>query len=143
MCLNTVGNTIIPAVLFNGKDPARASNLGNAFFGLGYVITPLVFSMLVTSYKTGVHFLGALMFIFLVAALGTSFPRISTGFQFSMAFRLLGKPAVLVAAGALFCYISLEISMATWSKPYMTELLGGSQSADAVSKAGFILSIFG
>ena len=35
MSLNTVGNTLIPIVLFEGKDPARASNFGNAFFGLG------------------------------------------------------------------------------------------------------------
>ena len=32
MSLNTVGNTLIPVVLFEGKEPARASNLGNAFF---------------------------------------------------------------------------------------------------------------
>jgi MFS family permease len=60
MCLNTVGNTLIPVVLFGGKDPARASNFGNAFFGLGYVITPLLFSLfasLALSYKTGVYIL--------------------------------------------------------------------------------------
>ena len=33
MSLNTVGNTLIPVVLFEGKDPARASNLGNAIPG--------------------------------------------------------------------------------------------------------------
>jgi fucose permease len=33
--------------------------------------------------------------------------------------------------------------MATWSKPYMTELFGGSQDATAVANAGLILSIFG
>ena len=43
MSLNTVGNTLIPVVLFGGKDPARASNFGNSFFGLGYVLTPLLF----------------------------------------------------------------------------------------------------
>ena len=42
MSLNTVGNTLIPIVLFEGKDPARASNFGNAFFGLGYVLTPFL-----------------------------------------------------------------------------------------------------
>jgi FHS family glucose/mannose:H+ symporter-like MFS transporter len=118
MCLNTVGNTLIPVVLFGGKDPARASNFGNAFFGLGYVITPLLFPMiagLALGYKAGV----------------------------SMAFKLLGNSAVLVAALALFCYVSLEISMATWSKPYMTELLGGSQDPGAVANAGLILSMFG
>jgi len=28
-----------------------------------------------------------------------------------MAFKLLGTPAVLIAALALFCYISLEVSL--------------------------------
>ncbi len=146
MCLNTVGNTLIPVVLFEGKDPARASNFGNAFFGLGYVITPLLFSLFSTlalGYKTGVSILGVIFLVFLIAALTTGYPQVSTGFQFSMAFKLLGKGAVLVAAAALFCYISLEISMATWSKPYMTELFGGDKNPSAVANAGLILSLFG
>ncbi len=144
MCLNTVGNTLIPVVLFEGKDPARASNFGNAFFGLGYVVTPLLFSLftaLALGYKAGVSILGALLLVFLLVALGTRFPQVSTGFQFSMAVKLLGKGAVVMGALALFCYISLEISMATWSKPYMTELFGGGENA--VAKAGVILSLFG
>jgi fucose permease len=56
---------------------------------------------------------------------------------------LLGKGAVLIGAFALFCYISLEISMATWSKPYMTELFGGDKNPNAVAHAGWILSGFG
>ncbi|MGE5358413.1 MAG: MFS transporter [Bacteroidales bacterium] len=141
MCLNTVGNTLIPVVLFGGKDPARASNFGNAFFGLGLVVTPLIFS--VVDYKTGVFVLGALLLAFLLAALATRFPQVSTGYQFSMAIKLLGNRSVLVAALALFCYISLESSMNTWSKPYMTELFGGADQPGAVAKAGFVLSLFG
>jgi fucose permease len=146
MCMNTVGNTLIPVVLFDGKDPARASNFGNAFFGLGYVVTPLLFSLLGSagmSYRTGVFILGALMIVFLLVALSASFPAVSTGYEFSMAFKLLGTPAVLIAALALFCYISLEVSMGTWSKPYMTELFGGAANPGAVAKAGLILSLFG
>jgi len=146
MCLNTVGNTLIPVVLFEGKDPARASNFGNAFFGLGYVVTPLLFSLFATlalNYKTGVSILGALLLIFLLVAVGTSYPPVSTGFQFSMAVKLLGKGAVVIGALALFCYIALEISMATWSKPYMTELFGGGSNPNAVANAGLILSLFG
>ena len=45
MSCNTVGNTLIPVVLFQGKDPARASNFGNAFFGLGYVLTPWLLTL--------------------------------------------------------------------------------------------------
>jgi MFS family permease len=141
MCLNTVGNTLIPVVLFDGKDPARASNFGNAFFGLGLVVTPLLFSLV--NWRSGLEILTGLFVLGLVAAAGTTFPRVSSGYQFSMAFKVLGKGAVLIAALALFCYISLESSMTTWSKPYMTELLGGKDNPTAVSNAGFVLSLFG
>jgi fucose permease len=146
MCLNTVGNTLIPVVLFDGKDPARASNFGNAFFGRGYVVTPLLFSLLGSAgvpYATGVLVLGGLMVLFLLVAFSAKFPASATGYEFSMAFKLLGTPAVIVAALALFCYISLEVSLGTWAKPYMTELFGGAANPGAVSRAGLILSLFG
>lgn len=145
MSLNTVGNTLIPVVLFEGKDPARASNLGNAFFGLGYVLTPLLFVLFLKTmtYSVSVSIFGGLIAVFLLFALGTTFPAAQTGYKFSMAVKLLGKAAVLVAALALFCYISLEITMATWVKPLMTELFGGSESANAAAKAGLVLSFFG
>ncbi len=147
MSLNTVGNTLIPVVLFEGKDPARASNLGNAFFGLGYVLTPLLFvfflKTLSLSYSASLSIIGGLILVFFLFALATSYPQVSTGYKFAMAIKLLGKAAVLIAALALFCYISLEITMATWIKPLMTELFGGSGNANAASNAGLILSLFG
>jgi fucose permease len=141
MSLNTVGNTLIPVVLFEGKDPARASNFGNAFFGLGLVVTPLLFSLV--NWKLGLFLLAGLFFLGLLAALATKLPQVATGYEFSMAFKVLGKGAVIVGALALFCYISLEVSMTTWSKPYMTELLGGKDNPTAVNNAGFVLSLFG
>jgi fucose permease len=147
MSLNTVGNTLIPVVLFKGRDPARASNFGNAFFGLGYVLTPLLLvfflKTLSLSYGVSVSILGALILIFLIFALATRFPQAATGYRFSMAIKVLGKAAVLVAALALVCYMSLEISMANWIKLLMTQLLGGAGSAGAVTKAGLVLSLFG
>ena len=141
MCMNTVGNTLIPVVLFEGKDPARASNFGNAFFGLGLVVTPLLFTVM--TYKPGLYVLAAVFLVFLVTTLGTPFPRAASGYQFSMAVKLLKNPVVIIAALALFCYISLESSMNTWSKPYMTEMLGGDQNPNAVANAGLVLSLFG
>lgn len=143
MSLNTVGNTLIPVVLFGGKDPARASNFGNAFFGLGYVLTPLLFTLFLRtmSYSAAVSIFGVFVIIFLIFALITSYPQVATGFKFSMAIKLLGKAAVLIAALALFCYISLEITMATWIKPLMTELLG--ERASATTNAALVLSFFG
>lgn len=143
MSLNTVGNTLIPVVLFKGKDPARASNFGNAFFGLGYVLTPLLFTLFLKtiSYRASVSIFGVLVIIFLIFSLITSYPPVATGFRFSMAIKLLGKATVLTAALALFCYLSLEITMATWIKPLMTELF--RESTSATTNAALVLSFFG
>ena len=145
MSLNTVGNTLIPIVLFEGKDPARASNFGNAFFGLGYVLTPflIVFSLntLNLSYSNSLSIIGVLALVFLIFALTASYPEVATGYKFMMAIKLLGKGAVLIAALALFCYISLEVSLGTWIKPYMEQLFGNS--SNAAYSAGLVLSLFG
>lgn len=145
MSLNTVGNTLIPIVLFEGKDPARASNFGNAFFGLGYVLTPLLIvfflKTLSFNYSTSLSIIGGLALVFLVFALTASYPEVATGYKFMMAVKLLGNGTVLIAALALFCYISLEISLGTWIKPLMEQLFGGS--ANATYNAGLVLSLFG
>jgi len=147
MTLNTVGNTLIPIVLFEGKDPARASNFGNAFFGLGYVLTPLLVVFIIKtlnySYSTALVIFGILALVFLVLAIITSFPMVSTGFKFNMVLKVLVKPAVLIAALALFCYMSLEVSMGTWIKKLMEELFGGSANVNAAANAGIVLSLFG
>jgi fucose permease len=145
MACNTVGNTLIPVVLFEGKDPARASNLGNAFFGLGYVLTPwlltLFLKVLGLSYVASVSIIAVLVLLFLAFSLSPRYPQVPTGFQFSSAVRLLGNSAVIVAALALFCYVSLEVSMGTWIRQLMTQLYAGE--ADAATYAGWVLGFFG
>ncbi len=147
ICCNTVGNTLIPVILFEGKEPARASNFGNAFFGLGFVVTPFLISMLMSdmqvSYTVTLSILGGLVFLFAIASVTPSYPQVSTGFQMSMALQLLGRPAVLVAALALIGYMSLEPSMSTWIKPLMTELYTKEGSAAATRNAGYVLALFG
>jgi fucose permease len=147
MSLNTVGNTLIPVVLFEGKDPARASNFGNGFFGLGYIVTPLLIVFIMKTLNLGYNIaliiIGILSLIFLAFAVMTSFPKVSIGYKFSMAFKVLLKPAVLIAALALFCYTSLETTMGTWIKKLMEELYGGSVNITSATKAGLVLSLFG
>ncbi len=147
MSLNTVGNTLIPVVLFQGNDPARASNFGNAFFGLGYIITPLLivfmFDSLGMSYNAALIVLAVFMLIFLVFSVSATYPKVSIGFEFTMAFKVLVKPAVIIAAIALFCYISLEISMGTWIRSLMNELYTDAGVAGVSAKSGIVLSLFG
>ena len=147
MSVNTVGNTLIPVVLFGGKDPARASNFGNGFFGLGYILIPLLIVFIIKtlglSYHTALIIIAVLCIIFLVLALITSFPVATTGFKFSMAVKLLLNPAVIIAALAMFCYTSLESSVTTWIKKLMEELFSINSNNDASAKAGVVLSLFG
>jgi len=147
MSVNTVGNTLIPVVLFGGKDPARASNFGNGFFGLGYILTPLIVVFIINSldysYHTALIVIAVLCLIFLVFALFTSFPAATTGFKFTKAFKLLLNPAVIIAALGMFCYTSLESSVSTWIKNLMEELYSSNSGIDATARAGLVLSLFG
>jgi fucose permease len=125
MALNTAGNTLIPVVLFGGESPAAASNLGNVFFGLGLFITPLIVSFLFrkTTYENAVSALAIIALAPVVLAVLAKYPQVPAGFAISDAIGLLKEPAVLVAALALFCYISLESSFCNWLPPYSKEVI--------------------
>lgn len=137
MALNTAGNTLIPVVLYGGRNPAAASNFGNVFFGLGLFLTPLIVSSLFrkTSYEKAVSTLAAILLIPLIFALIANYPEAKAGFSIGDAFALLKVPAVLVAALALFCYISLEMSFSNWLPSFGKEVITAAQGADAGSGA--------
>ncbi|HXK59558.1 MAG TPA: MFS transporter [Acidobacteriota bacterium] len=148
MSCNTVGNTLIPVVLFEGKDPARASNFGNAFFGMGYLLTPFLFTLFLRTlgmtYSASLSIFGVVVLIFLVISLTARYPQVPSGFEFGRALSVLGRIPVLIAALALFCYMSLEVSMGMWIRRLMEELFGRELTAgDASFWAGMVLSLFG
>ncbi|MCJ7691922.1 MAG: MFS transporter, partial [Sedimentisphaerales bacterium] len=125
MALNTAGNTLIPVVLYGGQNPAAASNLGNVFFGLGLFVTPLIVSFLFrkTTYEKAISALGVIVLLPVIVAVIADYPASQAGFALADALGLLKEPAVLVAAFALFCYISLEISFCNWLPPYGKEII--------------------
>lgn len=147
ICCNTVGNTLLPVVLFDGKEPSRASNFGNAFVGLAFVLIPLTIVTLINdlgwSYERTLSIIASVVLVFAVFAFISNYPRVSTGFELVKAVRLLSQPLVLLAALALVCYIGLEFSMSTWIKPLMTELYEKTGNTNAVRDAGRILALFG
>ncbi|MHC5090880.1 MAG: MFS transporter, partial [Planctomycetota bacterium] len=149
MALNTAGNTMAPQVLFEGKNPAAASNLANVFFGLGLFLTPLVVSFLFrkTSYEKAVGAMGiivALPAIFVLMAKG--YPVSSAKLDVVAAGKLLAEPAVLVAAFALFCYIALEASFCNWLPSFGKEVLkkekASIEESVADASAQRLLSLF-
>ncbi len=147
MCVCTVGNTLIPIVLFGGKEPARASNLGNGFFGLAFLVTSGALGYLVHTLRMslGSALSAVAVFVLLlgVLALVAGYPKVSTGYSFATALKLLAEPPVLLAAAALVCYIAMENAMNTWTKPLVTEVLGGNVNPNAVTTGGLILGLFG
>ena len=118
---------MIPVVLFGGENPAAASNLGNTFFGLGLFLTPLIVSFLFrkTSYEKAISVLGVIVLLPVIIALLAEYPASQAGFVLKDAFALLAKPAVLVSALVLFCYISLEASFCNWLPAFGKEVISG------------------
>ena len=147
ICCNTVGNTLLPVVLFEGKDPARASNFGCGFVGLGFVLVPLLIGTFMNdlglSYTVSVSVIGVMVLVFAGVALLPQYPQASTGFRLIKSLDLLRRPEVLVAAAALACYIGLEWTMNNWTKPLMTELYEAADSTNAVRNASLVLMLFG
>jgi fucose permease len=150
MCCNTAGNTLIPVVLFEGKNPAAASNFGNVFFGLGLFITPLLSALLFKrfpdAYSMNISILAIIVLLPVILAFIAEYPASSAGFQFSEGAALLGQVAVIIAGLSLFLYIALEVSLTNWVAPYGAEVVKKvapttpQASIDATAK--YMMSVF-
>ena len=126
MCLNSVGNTLMPHVLFGGKNIPAALNLGNVFFGLGLFLTPLVVSLLFrkTSFENAVSALAVIILAPVIfAVIAIKYPSVQIGFEPTTAINLLVNPIVIMASLTLFFYISLEASFSNWIAPYSKEII--------------------
>ncbi len=141
MCLN-LGNTLIPMTLFPGN-PAAASNFGNVFFGIGAFITPFLVGMLLghLGYRKTGYLIGLFLLFPVVFAALAPYPELERTGQtlaqaFAGEFALLARPAIILAALALFCYIGLEVSMGGWISTYAVD-----QGFDTRG-AGIVLSSF-
>ncbi|MCJ7812754.1 MFS transporter [bacterium] len=148
MAMNTVGNTLIPVVLFGGGNPAGASNLGNVFFGLGLFLTPLLVSLFFRkmSYAKTLSWLALILLVPAVFAILATFPDIAAGFSVSAAVKGLFEPVVLIAGLILFCYMWVETSLTNWIPPFGKEVISAVKkdvSADLVdASAQRLLSLF-
>lgn len=148
MALNTAGNTLIPVVLFEGQNPAAASNLGNVSTCLGLFLSPMLVSLLLkkTSYEKAVSALGVIVLMPVILAILAKFPQSRAGFALSNAFGLLTTPAVLVSALVLFCYIALESSFCNWLPAFGKEVITAEKpdvNTDSIdAPAQRLLSIF-
>jgi MFS transporter, FHS family, glucose/mannose:H+ symporter len=144
MCINAVGNTLLPKVLFDGQNAPAALNLGNAFFGAGAFVTPLIIGLLIRklSFPATISVIAlCLLLPVFVALITTSYPELPAGgFDLGQAIGLLGKGIILVAALALFCYVALEASMGGWITTYLHDTGYSPASANSLL-SGFWIAL--
>ncbi len=143
MCVNTVGNTLLSIVLFEGQNAPAALNLGNMFFGLGAFLTPFLAIFLVSriGLQKTISIIAVIVLAGILFSLPAVYPALSPGgFSLGQAFGLLGNPFVLVAALALFCYVGLEASMGGWITTYLTSL-GYSENRASGYLSAFWISV--
>ncbi|MBW7997398.1 MAG: MFS transporter [Candidatus Glassbacteria bacterium] len=143
MCVNTVGNTLLSIVLFEGRNAPAALNLGNMFFGLGAFFTPFLAIFLIQriGLQKTVSIIALVVLVGIAFGLVAGYPELSPGgFSLGQAFALLGNSFVLVAALALFCYVGLEVSMGGWITTYLTSL-GYSEGRASGLLSAFWISI--
>ncbi len=130
MALNTAANTLIPRVLFDGRNAAAALNLGNVAFGVGLLLAPLVMSFLFRkrSYENTVSALAVVMLVPVAfAALAVYPPQREEAFELATAASMVAKPAVLVAFLALLCYAALDVSFSNWLPAFGKEVIALSR----------------
>jgi fucose permease len=146
MSLSMAAMTLMPVVLFGGKNPAAANNLGNVAFGLGLLLTPLAVSFLFrrVSYEGALAVIGIVILAPIAPALLATYPQPQAAFALSDAVGLLREPAVLVSGLALFCYSSLEQSFSNWLPAFGKEVIGapGGDAGAADAAAQRLLSLF-
>ncbi len=124
ICACTVSSTLLPLVLFGGKNAPAASNLGNAFFGLGAFFTAGIigFAQKGGHYRTAGHVLAVVVMAVVVPALAAEYPTVPSGFEFTRAIGLLGSAVVVVATAAFFMCTGIENTMGNWITTYGTGL---------------------
>lgn len=142
-CINAGGNTLLPAL--NPNNPAAASNIGNAFFGLGAFTVPFVISFLFKriSYPAALSVFGVIAAAGAIPALMATYPAASSGANFSTMLSLLSNPTVLLAGFILFCYSGLEVSSASWTTTYLKKVGFTESSASIVFSLFWVAMIIG
>ncbi|MGK7904640.1 MAG: sugar MFS transporter [Hormoscilla sp.] len=121
-CLNIGGHTLLAAV--NPDNPASASNLGGAFFGIGAFLLPFLLAYLfeLLSFRGALKLLAMVMAVFVVPVLLSSYPQIQSNVDPSTVLELIKNGEIWISALVFFCAVALELSMANWTTTYLQDV---------------------
>ena len=123
-CLSVGAIVLMPTAFFDERHPAAAANLGNAFFGLGALMTPALTEVLtrLVGLRRTLSLLAALCLLpalaGIIAAAG-AFPQAPD--QPSDLAAVIGNPIVWLAGLVFMLYGPLEGVVGAWATTYLTE----------------------
>ena len=140
MCIISVGNTLLPLVLFGGGNAAAATNLGNGFYGVGafFVSFFLTGSLQHFGYRATVLFFAGLLLGAAVLASLAEYPVIDSHFNFGDLPAVLTSSFFLIALVTNFFGAGVENGVSAWANTYMSRLGAADKLANRVLSLFFI-----
>lgn len=116
MTIISTGNTLLPLVLFQGKNAPAAVNLGNVFYGVGAFAGSLSIGLILK--KFGVQntcLLFALLFALpLACVFASTFPELKSGFSLALASTVFANKFFWIAVAANFFAAGAENGVCAW-----------------------------
>ena len=140
MCIISVGNTILPHVLFDGSNESAATNLGNAFYGVGaFLVSYYLTGMLLRfGYKRTVAAFSVMVLICAVLSLFAEYPVIVSAFSFADLPRVLTSSSFLMALITNFFGAGVENGVGSWANTYMSRLGSTDKQANMTLSLFFV-----
>ena len=140
MCIISTGNTILPQVLFGGENESAATNLGNAFYGVGAFLVSYTLTGVLKTFgqKKTLGFFAILVLAVAVLSLFAEFPVNESSFEFSDLPAVLTEPIFILALAANFFGAGVENGVNSWANTYMSRLGADDTLANRSLSAFFI-----
>lgn len=140
MCIVSVGNTLLPLVLFGGENASAATNLGNGFYGVGAFLVSFFLTNLLQKfgYRTTVLFFAGLIFTVTLLSQFAVYPVIQSHFHFTDLPRVLTSSFFILALCTNFFGAGIENGVSAWANTYMSRLGSTDKQANTVLSLFFI-----
>ena len=140
MCIISTGNTILPQVLFGGENESAATNLGNAFYGVGafWVSYTLTGALRKFGQKATISFFAVIVMAVAVLSIFAEFPVNESTFSFKDLPAVLTNPIFILALAANFFGAGVENGVNSWANTYMSRLGADDQTANRSLSVFFV-----
>jgi fucose permease len=136
--LSTASIVLMPKAFFSMREAPAAQNLGNVFFALGALVTPVLTDLLLRTleFRRCVAIIATLCLVPALLASITDRAALELTPDRAELDRLFVDKALWLAAAVFFLYAPLEAAINVWTTTYLTDL-GQSERRAAWVLTGF------